>query len=232
MEQPVSLSSEDIKNEKVKVLKSIAPISDNDVVIGQYKGREIQGKKFPGYLEDSSVPEGSITPTFAACVLHVKNRRWDGVPFLLKCGKGLDEAKAEIRIQFHDVPANLYTNFVTKNELVIRVQPDESIYFRIMNKEPGLKEVIKTTKLDFTYKSKSSSRIPDAYERLIYDVIQGKKSNFVYEEELRVSWKIFTPILKKLEENKQVPESYYYGSRGPVEADYLAARYDVKWSEE
>lgn len=135
-------------------------------------------------------------------------------------------------IEFHDVPANLYTGSVSKNELVIRVQPDESIYFRIMSKEPGLKEVIKINKLDFSYKTKSSARIPDAYERLLLDVISGKKSNFVYEDELRVSWKIFTPILKKFEESRQQPEQYNYGSRGPVESDYLAARFDVKWSEE
>jgi glucose-6-phosphate 1-dehydrogenase len=202
------------------------------MVVGQYKGRKTEGKEFPGYREDPTVDDNSLTPTFAATVLHIKNRRWDGVPFMLKCGKGLDESKAEIRIQFHDVPANLYTGFTTTNELVIRVQPDEAIYFSIMNKQPGLKEITKTSKLDFTYKSKSTQRIPDAYERLVGDVIRGKKSNFVNEEELRVSWKLFTPILKNLEKNSIIPETYPFGSRGPVESDYLAARYNIKWSED
>ena len=106
MEQPVSLSSEDIKNEKIKVLRSIGLIGEKDMVVGQYKG----------YHDDKSVPEDSLTATFAACVLHIKNRRWDGVPFLLKCGKGLDESKSEIRIQFNDVPANL-VNLITHNSI-------------------------------------------------------------------------------------------------------------------
>ena len=202
------------------------------MVVGQYKSRKYEGKEYPGYREDPTVDDNSLTPTFAATVLHIKNRRWDGVPFLLKCGKGLDESKAEIRIQFNDVPANLYTGFTTTNELVIRVQPDEAIYFSIMNKQPGLKEITKTSKLDFTYKSKSTQRIPDAYERLVGDVVRGKKSNFVNEEELRVSWKLFTPILKNLEENSIIPETYPFGSRGPVESDYLAAKYNIKWSED
>jgi len=107
MEPPVSLSPTDIRNEKIKVLKSIEPVKMEDIVVGQYKGKVVNGERFPGYREDPTVADDSITPTFAACVLKVKNRRWDGVPFFLESGKALDERLAEIRINFNDVPANL-----------------------------------------------------------------------------------------------------------------------------
>lgn len=228
MEPPTSLSPEDIRSEKVKVLRSIEPVTRENIVIGQYRGKGEQ----VGYREDPSVPDDSLTPTFAACVLKIKNRRWDGVPFLLKCGKALDERVAEIRIQFHEVPANLYTfATVTPNELVIRVQPNESIYFKIMNKVPGLGERLTESQLDFTYKSKyNTTRIPDAYERLLFNVLKGDETDFVAEEELRISWKIFSPILHELEEKHVMPELYQFGSRGPDSLHYLAAKNGVKWA--
>jgi len=234
MEPPVTLKPEDISIEKIKVLKSIGELKLEDVVIGQYKAKTAAGKEHPGYRDDPTVDPNSTTPTFAACVLKVKNRRWDGVPILMKCGKALDDKVAEIRIQFHDVPANLYSSQkgAPPNELVIRIQPDEAIYFKIMNKVVGYGEKLAETHLDFTYKTKYTNEIPDAYARLLLDVLEGKSSNFINEEELRISWQIFTPILKELEKNTVVPESYAFGSRGPVEADYLAARYNVKWSED
>jgi len=225
MEPPTSLSAEDIRSEKVKVLRSIEPVTRENIVIGQYKGKGDQ----PGYREDRTVPEDSLTPTFAACALKIKNRRWDGVPFLLMCGKGLDERVAEIRIQFHEVPANLYTfASVTPNELVIRVQPNESIYFKIMNKVPGYGDRLTESQLDFTYKSKYSTRIPDAYERLLFNVLRGDETDFVAEEELRISWKIFSPLLHELEEKHVAPELYQFGSKGPDSLHYLAAKYGVK----
>jgi glucose-6-phosphate 1-dehydrogenase len=233
MEPPVSLSPEDISMEKVKVLKSIPEIKAEDIIVGQYKEKTISGKNYPGYTDDPTVPEDSITPTFAACVLKIKNRRWDGVPFLLKCGKGLDERCAEIHIQFNDVPGNLYTSSkMQPNELVIRIQPEEAIYFKIMNKVVGYGNRLTETQLDFSYKTKYHVEIPDAYARLFLDVLEGNESNFINEEELRVQWKIFTPILKELEKNHVVPEGYSFGSRGPVAADYIAAKYGVRWSED
>lgn len=225
MEPPTTLSAEDIRNEKVKVLRSIEPVTRENMVIGQYKAKGDQ----PGYRDDRTVPEDSLTPTFAACALKIKNRRWDGVPFLLMCGKALDERVAEIRIQFHEVPANLYT-FATPNELVIRVQPNEAIYFKIMNKVPGYGDRLAESQLDFTYKSKYSTRIPDAYERLLFNVLKGDETDFVAEEELRISWKIFSPLLHELEEKHIAPELYQFGSKGPDSLHYLAAKYGVKWA--
>ncbi|KAJ1498833.1 hypothetical protein HMI55_004729, partial [Coelomomyces lativittatus] len=122
MEAPVSLSADDVRNEKVKVLQCIAPVGLNETFIGQYAA----GDNNLGYKDDETVPSNSITPTFAACVLNIQNERWDGVPFILKCGKALNETKTEIRIQFKDRPRNLFPNILSRNELVIRVQPNES----------------------------------------------------------------------------------------------------------
>ncbi|RKO89471.1 hypothetical protein BDK51DRAFT_27089, partial [Blyttiomyces helicus] len=120
MERPVSLEAEDVRNEKVKVLRCIPPLTLDNTLLGQYT-KSPDGKE-PGYLEDPTVPKDSVTPTFAAARFFINNERWDGVPFVLKCGKALNEQKTEIRIQFNDVAGNIYPN-LNRNELVIRVQP-------------------------------------------------------------------------------------------------------------
>ena len=149
METPVSLRSEDVRNEKVKVLKCIAPLDIADVVLGQY-GRNAAGTQ-EGYLEDKTVPANSVTPTFAAARFHINNPRWKGVPFILKCGKALNERKAEIRIQFKAPPNALFScegeapaigvgqlpNSIApvhQNELVLRIQPDEAVYLKTMTR--------------------------------------------------------------------------------------------------
>eukprot|EP01117_Protostelium_nocturnum_P002089 TRINITY_DN1272_c0_g1_i1.p1 TRINITY_DN1272_c0_g1~~TRINITY_DN1272_c0_g1_i1.p1 ORF type:complete len:524 (-),score=233.52 TRINITY_DN1272_c0_g1_i1:217-1788(-) len=220
MEPPVALTAEDIRDEKVKVLKACQVITREDIVVGQYEG----------YLqEDEKVAKDSITPTFATAVVHVKNSRWSGVPFVLKCGKGLNERKAEIRIQFNSVPG-LYEG-AERNELVFRIQPNEAVYYKVNTKVPGLSEDIGMSELDLTYKSRFDARLPDAYERLIYDVIRGDHNLFVREDELAAAWKIFTPILHQLDAEKKRPISYKFGSRGPEESDELVHKYGYKRSE-
>ncbi|KAJ1343757.1 glucose-6-phosphate 1-dehydrogenase [Batrachochytrium salamandrivorans] len=145
------LSAEDVRDEKVKVLRAIQPLTVDDMILGQYT-KSADGRE-PGYLDDPTVPQG--------------------VPFILKCGKALDEQKTEIRIQFKDVANNLYSD-IARNELVIRVQPREAVEIKI----------------------------PDAYESLILDALKGDKSNFVRDDELDAAWKIFTPVLHAIEEGK------------------------------
>eukprot|EP00474_Spongospora_subterranea_P009047 CRZ09505.1 hypothetical protein [Spongospora subterranea] len=232
MEQPASLNASDVSDEKVKVLRCIAPATKDQIVIGQYSASS-DGSS-PGYLDDKGVPDTSLTPTYALAVLFIKNSRWDGVPFILKCGKGLDSSKAEIRIQFRRPPGDLYggisgTVSPSPNELVIRVQPDEAIYLKLMTKQPGLAgdEKLHQTELDLTYKKRFEhikAGLPDAYERLILDVVRGDHSLFVRNDELLASWAIFTPILHRLEQEKVKPIIYAFGSRGPKEADMLAAK--------
>ncbi|MEW5301646.1 MAG: hypothetical protein WDW36_004493 [Sanguina aurantia] len=154
MEPPVSLEAEDIRNEKVKVVRSMKVVTLDDVVLGQYRGRKTKEKTLPGYLDDSTVPEGSLTPTFAAIAMFINNARWDGVPFLMKAGKAMAHRYAEIRVRFRDVPGNIYKAKMNVeddnmgNELVIRIQPSEAIYLKIMNKVPGLGVTLDTTRLD------------------------------------------------------------------------------------
>ncbi|PIN02853.1 Glucose-6-phosphate 1-dehydrogenase [Handroanthus impetiginosus] len=237
METPVSLDAEDIRNEKVKVLRSMRPLRVDDVVVGQYKSHTKGGVTYPGYTDDKTVPKDSLTPTFAAAALFIDNARWDGVPFLMKAGKALHNRRTEIRVQFRHVPGNLYNrNFGTDldqatNELVIRVQPDEAIYLKINNKVPGLGMRLDRSNLNLLYKARYSKEIPDAYERLLLDAIEGERRLFIRSDELDAAWALFTPVLKELEEKKIIPEYYPYGSRGPVGAHYLAARYNVKWGD-
>uniref|UniRef100_A0A3Q7HD15 Glucose-6-phosphate 1-dehydrogenase n=1 Tax=Solanum lycopersicum TaxID=4081 RepID=A0A3Q7HD15_SOLLC len=237
METPVSLDAEDIRNEKVKVLRSMRPLQLEDIVLGQYKGHSKGAKSYPAYTDDPTVPNGSITPTFSAAALFIDNARWDGVPFLMKAGKALHTKRAEIRVQFRHVPGNLYKrNFgadmdKATNELVLRLQPDEAIYLKINNKVPGLGMRLDRSDLNLLYKAKYRGEIPDAYERLLLDAIEGERRLFIRSDELDAAWALFTPLLKELEEKKIAPELYPYGSRGPVGAHYLAAKHNVRWGD-
>mmetsp|Transcript_772 Transcript_772/g.2008 ORF Transcript_772/g.2008 Transcript_772/m.2008 type:complete len:560 (+) Transcript_772:85-1764(+) len=228
MDQPVGTSAEDVRDMKVQVLKSTKVVTMDDVVLGQYvksSKPNATGDALYGYKDDETVPKDSVTPTFAMAVLHVHNQRWDGVPFILKCGKALNERKVEIRIQFTEVPGKIIED-ATRNELVMRVQPDEAIYMKMSIKRPGLKMHSTQTELDLNYNTRYADvHMPDAYERLLLEVMIGEQHNFVRTDELEQAWRIFTPILKEIEASSTKPIEYEYGSRGPVEADELAARY-------
>jgi glucose-6-phosphate 1-dehydrogenase len=224
MEAPTSLSAEDIRNEKVKLLRSIPPIVLEDMVLGQY-GPAPDGSE-PAYLDDPQVPSGSVTPTYAAAIVHINNDRWSGVPFILKCGKALNERKAEIRIQFRS-PANHLFSSTSPNELVLRVQPDEAVYCKMSTKRPGLEGGAVHTEMDLSYASRfpdEAKDLPDAYDRLIYDVIRGDHSLFVRADELKAAWEIFTPVLHQIENDRVKPDTYEFGSRGPAAATALIQR--------
>mmetsp|Transcript_22151 Transcript_22151/g.69074 ORF Transcript_22151/g.69074 Transcript_22151/m.69074 type:complete len:696 (-) Transcript_22151:385-2472(-) len=220
MEQPLSLSAHHILQEKIKVLSSVRPLRRSDLNVGQYSG----------YLEEESITnKQSTTETFAVAVLHINNPRWAGVPFVLKAGKALNENRAEVRVRFNRVPGAMDELASSpENELIIRVQPNEGIYWKIQNKVPGLSFQVAPMRMDLTYQSKYSTEMPEAYERLILHALQGDKSNFVHETELRLSWQIFTPVLHELERSGERPQPYTMGSRGPASADELAARYGMR----
>ncbi|KAK9461747.1 glucose-6-phosphate dehydrogenase [Lipomyces oligophaga] len=222
MERPLSFSAEDIRDEKVRVLRAMPVIDPKNVIIGQYD-KSPDGTK-PGYLDDPTVPKGSRCPTFAAIVLYIQNDRWENVPFILKAGKALDSAKVEVRVQYKDVTSGIFKD-IPRNELVLRIQPDESVYIKMNSKLPGLTMKTSVTELDLTYKRRFSNlHIPEAYEALILDAINGDHSNFVRDDELDASWKIFTPLLHYLDQNEDiVPVKYPYGSRGPEFLDDFLA---------
>lgn len=223
MERPISTEPEAIRDEKVKVLKCIPPIVMKDALLGQYVAAN--GK--PGYLEDDTLKnKNSRTPTFAALTLWIQNERWEGVPFILKAGKALNEAKVEIRIQFRNVAGNLYKG-TPRNELVMRIQPREAVYIKFNNKQPGLSYQTIQSDLDLSYHNRyTDMAIPDAYESLILDVLRNDHSNFVRDDELEAAWKIFTPLLHQIDRDPDLPlHTYPYGSRGPEQLEAFVKRY-------
>ncbi|XP_015788547.1 glucose-6-phosphate 1-dehydrogenase [Tetranychus urticae] len=234
MERPVSTDPEDIRNEKVKVLRSMQPIKLEDVVLGQYIGDETaeEGSEARlGYRDDPTVANDSITPTFAMAVARIQNERWDGVPFFLRCGKALNERKAEIRIQYRDISGDIFQGQCKRNELVIRVQPGEAVYLKLMTKTPGMSmDNMEETELDLSYRHRyKDALVPDAYERLLLDVFVGSQMHFVRSDELSEAWRIFTPFLHQIEEQRVVPLPYTYGSRGPKQADIVQSSYGFKF---
>lgn len=223
MEKPISLNEQDIRDEKVKVLRSSQKLKLEDTLLGQYV-ESLDGKK-KGYTSDETVPDDSLTCTFAATTIYIDNERWYGVPFILRCGKALNETKTEIRIQFSDCPGNIFNHELARNELVIRVQPEEAVYAKVMNKVPGLTMKPHISELDLSYSTRYADvRIPAAYEALLIDVINGDQSNFVRSDELDAAWSLFTPLLHAIDEQKVVPEKYPYGARAPESLN--------KWLEE
>lgn len=217
MERPVSFDPEAVRDEKVKVLKAFSQLDGNDILIGQY-GKSEDGTK-PAYLDDDTVKPDSKCVTYAALGITINNERWDGVPIVLRAGKALDESKVEIRIQFKQVAKGIFKE-IQRNELVIRIQPSEAVYLKINSKIPGISTETSLTELDLTYASRYSKDfwIPEAYEALIRDCYLGNHANFVRDDELDVSWQLFTPLLNYIESAEgPKPEIYPYGSKGPKE---------------
>ncbi len=224
MEPPSRLDSASIAAEKVGVLRCVPPPKLKDFVLGQYSASEQRGRECPSYIEDPSVPNDSLTPTFAAARLQIDCPRWEGVPFLISAGKGVDAKMTEIRIHFHDVPSDMFCGTdgcPEANQLVIRVQPDEGIYLSLVNKVPGMGMRLASRNLDLQYKEAFTELIPDAYENLLLDVIRGDRSLFIRNQELEAAWDIFTPVLHEIERRRVVPELYRFGSRGPAAAEAL-----------
>eukprot|EP01064_Diplonema_japonicum_P030690 TRINITY_DN5288_c0_g1_i1.p1 TRINITY_DN5288_c0_g1~~TRINITY_DN5288_c0_g1_i1.p1 ORF type:complete len:511 (+),score=104.30 TRINITY_DN5288_c0_g1_i1:53-1534(+) len=215
MEPPKSLQPEDIRNAKVQVLKNTTTASPKTTVFGQYTAGD--GKL--GYTDDITVPKNSKTPTFASTLLKVKNSRWEGVPFILKAGKALNNKKVDVRITFKKPTSGLYKN-APNSELVFSVQPDEAIYYKFTSKIPGLSGNIHQPELSLQYNKRYMNlALPDAYEALILDAITGKRNNFVRQDELEEAWRIFTPLLDPTKQPNPIP--YPRGSRGPAQADLL-----------
>ncbi|KAL7563073.1 hypothetical protein ACA910_022566 [Epithemia clementina (nom. ined.)] len=221
METPTVLegpgASKAIRDAKVAVLNAIQPIRMEDVVLGQYEG----------YADDPSIEnKDTNTPTFATIHLRVHSPRWNGVPFIMKAGKALNERKAEMRIQFKDAPAAdfLFAGTPTpRNELVLRMQPNEAVYMKTNVKSPGFTAKPIQSELEVNYEQRffahEKGSNPDAYTRLILDVLHGKHAAFVRDDELRRAWEIFTPLLHAIEQSDVRPLTYPQGSRGPPESD-------------
>ncbi|CDF37879.1 glucose 6 phosphate 1 dehydrogenase [Chondrus crispus] len=240
MEAPARQSGDYIRNEKVKVLQAIPPIRIEDCITGQYISDD-EGIE-QAYIDDDGVPDDSKTPTFAALVMYINNPRWDGVPFIMRAGKALNERKSEVRIQFKRAPGSSLLfpdtgngSTLSRNELVMRLQPNEAVYMKMNIKSPGLAGDPVMSELDLSYKTRfpdKFSDLPDAYTRLMLQVLRGDSSAFVRDDELREAWKIFTPLLHAIDDGKIEPIKYKAFSRGPAEFDEMAERHGYVYSGE
>lgn len=211
-------AGEKIRDEKVRVMESISSVTLDNVFLGQYEG----------YTDDETISnKDSNCPTFAMVRLFIDNPRWAGVPIVFKAGKALNERKAEMRIQFKDAPAaeTLFGVKVPRNEIVMKLQPTESIYMKSNIKTPGFSSAPIQSELDLKYDTRYFSGRdelncnPDAYSRLILDVLRGRSASFVRSDELLRAWEIFTPVLHQIENEKIKSHTYKMGTRGPAEAD-------------
>ena len=236
MEPPIALEAEVIRDEKVKVLRAIRPITPDQVlqftVRGQYARGSMAGQAVPGYREEKNVAPDSRTETFVALKLFIDNWRWAGVPFYLRHGKRLPKGVAEIAIQFKAPPAVLFAAEspapLQPNALVLRIQPDEGIAIRMNAKVPGHVINLQPVKMDFRYGGSFGARSPEAYERLLHDAIIGDSTLFTRRDEVERSWQIIDAIIEGWDASP-APFPYESGTWGPPEADEFIERDGREW---
>ncbi len=238
MEPPASFDPDAVRDEKVKVLKSIRPMHPEQVlthsVRGQYGEGLLGGRNLPGYRAEPKVSSGSTTETYAALKLHVENWRWAGVPFYLRSGKRLARRNTEIMIQFRRPPLLLFEQScereIEPNRLVLHIQPEEGIEIQMKAKQPGPSVHLHTVKLDFSYKDFGATGTATGYERLLYDGMIGDGTLFHRVDMVETAWKIATPILDVWQTlpPRDFP-NYPAGSWGPRSADALLESEGRKW---
>jgi len=234
MEEPVSFAADSLRAEKEKVLSAVTlpPDLAAGTGRGQYAAGWQGGVQVPGYLEEEGIPADSITDTYAAIELAVDTRRWAGVPFFLRTGKRLPSRMSEIALIFQRAPhlpfAATDTEELGQNALVIRVQPDEGVTIRFGSKVPGSAMEVRDVNMDFAYGGAFTESSPEAYERLLLDVLIGDPPLFPRQEEVELSWTILDPI-EEFWASAGQPEQYPAGSDGPASADALVARTGRAW---
>jgi glucose-6-phosphate 1-dehydrogenase len=239
MEEPTSFDADSLRIEKQKVLSSITLPRRLDLTTarGQYAEGWAGGEKVIGFLEEEGIKRTSTTETFAAVKLNVETRRWGGVPFYLRTGKRLGRRVTEVAVVFKRAPhlpfADAAIEELGQNALVIRIQPDEGVTLRFGSKVPGTAMEIRDVNMDFVYGGAFTESSPEAYERLILDVLLGDPPLFPRHEEVELSWKILDPILehwaKQDESGKGKPEPYESGTWGPASAETMLARDGRTW---
>ena len=235
MEEPITFNAADLRAEKEKVLAAVTLPDDleTSTARGQYAGGWQGGEKVLGFLEEDGMNPQSTTETYAAITLGINTRRWAGVPFYLRTGKRLGRRVTEIAVVFKRAPELLFTRSQTsgqgQNALVIRVQPDEGVTIRFGSKVPGAGAQVRDVTMDFGYGHAFTEASPEAYERLILDVLLGDPPLFPRHEEVELSWKILDPIEAFWESQGGPVEQYAPGSWGPASADELLARDGRTW---
>jgi len=236
MEPPSSLHHDAVRDEKIKVLRALRPITDDNVktnsVRGQYIAGTIDGKPVPGF--DEELGDGDSTAeTFVALKAEIDNWRWSNVPFYLRTGKRLRSKHSEIVVQFQDVPHSIFSEQkydVQPNRLAIRLQPDEGVKLSVMAKEPGPGGFdLKPVSLDLSFEETFGVRYPDAYERLLMEVLRGNPALFMRRDEVESAWRWIDTIIASWEATKQKVETYVAGSWGPTASSLLLDRDGRAW---
>lgn len=229
MEVPSSMDADAIRYEKIKVLRSMAPLDLTKVVRGQYVAGICDGEPVPGYLSEPDVPAASQTETFVAMELHVDSWRWQGVPFYLRTGKRLPQKTTQIAVRFRRAPVSFFKNLgcgpSSADVLLITLQPDEGFALHFDIKTPGDPFRVATIPLRFDYQDRYP-RMQEAYQTLLLDVLEGDQTLFVHSEEVEKSWQLYTPLI----EHPTPVRWYAAGSWGPPEAEGLAVP-EVRWLE-
>ncbi|MFT4122547.1 MAG: glucose-6-phosphate dehydrogenase [Microbacteriaceae bacterium] len=234
MEEPISLSAEHLRAEKEKVLAAVRLPDDLSLATarGQYAGGWQGGEQVTGFLDEDGMDPHSATETYAAIKLGIETRRWSGVPFYLRTGKRLGRRVTEVAVVFKRAPEHLFgrsnASELGQNALVIRVQPDEGVTIRFGSKVPGNGTNVRDVTMDFGYGHAFTEASPEAYERLILDVLLGDPPLFPRHEEVELSWRILDPIEEFWAAQGQ-PEQYRPGTWGPASADALLARDGRTW---
>lgn len=238
MEPPVNLKTESIRTEKLKVIQAIGDFScenlRNNVVFGQYGKGLVDGRPVVSYREEDNIPAKSMTETFVALKLHINNFRWAGTPFYIRTGKRMGKTSSEIVIQFKELPEVLYFeegHVQVPNLLIIRIQPNVGVFFQFNTKDFSTYNDIVSTKMDTSYYNPTMGNTPEAYERLLYDILRGDTTLFSRWDEVEASWIFADKIIEYRGQKKFDFPNYDAGTMGPVRAFELLAMDGRKWWE-
>ena len=239
MEAPTCFDADAVRDEKLKVLRALKPITEAGVsqktVRGQYRAGSADGHPVPAYRDEIDSSDGSLTETFVALKAEVENWRWAGVPFYLRTGKRLPMRTSEIVIQFKKIPHSIFNmpaENVTANRLVVRLQPDEGMELSLMAKDPGPGGMrLRPVALNLSFAETFKMRYPDAYERLLMDVVRGNPTLFMRRDEVESAWSWVEPILEGWEHQREPPKTYTAGTWGPTAAIALIERDGRTWYE-
>ncbi|MCX7600295.1 MAG: glucose-6-phosphate dehydrogenase [Armatimonadetes bacterium] len=238
MEPPASFDATSVRNETVKVFDSLRPITremvGQEVVRGQYTSGVVAGEEVVGYRDEPGVGAGSTTETYVAARVFIDNWRWGGVPFFVRTGKRMAARVTEVVVNFRDTPHHLFGQFCKlgagRNQLVLRIQPDEGIALRFAMKVPGTSFDVRDVAMDFRYADLGAGYIPGPYERLLLDAMQGDATLYIRSDAVEACWEFVDPILQAWATDPTIPLYYYpAGSWGPAEADSLLVRYGAEW---
>jgi glucose-6-phosphate 1-dehydrogenase len=234
MEAPKKLDATEIRNKKLQVLKAIRPFTKttatNNIVRAQYTEGTVKDIKQVAYRDEQNVAPASVTETYFAGKFFIDNPRWQGVPFYIRTGKCLSKQASVIVVQFKNTPHKIFKGDVDPNRLIIYIQPDNEISLWFESKVPGLEMKLQNVEMDFTYRESYTEQLPEAYEALLLDAMEGDASLFMRNDQVEIAWKIVMPVITNWQKQKSTGLKFYAaGSDGPKAADELLKKDGRKW---